>query len=68
MHPGDILFIPPLGLHTTSPIGQASDAVIVFFRNIQKGYAAGRDVYGNQDLQAYEKLRNELQKMIRLFE
>ncbi|KAE8149305.1 tRNA wybutosine-synthesizing protein 4 [Aspergillus avenaceus] len=65
---GDILFIPPLWLHTASPTGEVSVAVNVFFRNLSKGYAAGRDVYGNRDLQAYEKARNDIQKMAKAFD
>ncbi|KAE8358334.1 hypothetical protein BDV27DRAFT_150537 [Aspergillus caelatus] len=65
---GDILFIPPLWLHTASPTGDLSVAVNVFFRNLSKGYAAGRDVYGNRDLQAYEKARNDIQKMAKSFD
>lgn len=66
---GDILFIPPLWLHTAcSTTGPVSVAVNVFFRNLRQGYAAGRDVYGNRDLQAYEKSRQDLQKMARSFD
>lgn len=68
MNPGDILFIPPLWLHTTSPIGGISIAVNVFFRNLTKGYAAGRDVYANRDLQSYEKGRLDVSKIARSFE
>lgn len=68
LKPGDILFIPPLWLHTASPAGQVSVAVNVFFRNLSTGYAAGRDVYGNRDLQAYEKGRSDMQKIARSFE
>lgn len=68
LKPGDILFIPPLWLHTASPTGQVSVAVNVFFRNLSTGYAAGRDVYGNRDLQAYEKGRDDVQKIARSFE
>lgn len=68
LKPGDILFIPPLWLHTASPTGQVSVAVNVFFRNLSAGYAAGRDVYGNRDLQAYEKGRNDVQKIARSFQ
>ncbi|PYH96277.1 LCM-domain-containing protein [Aspergillus ellipticus CBS 707.79] len=68
LHRGDILFIPPLWLHTASPTGQVSVAVNVFFRNLSKGYAAGRDVYGNRDLQAYEKARNDVQKIVKSFD
>ncbi|KAL5362382.1 hypothetical protein BJX96DRAFT_177105 [Aspergillus floccosus] len=66
--PGDILFLPPLWLHTAAPTGQVSVAVNVFFRNLDKGYAAGRDVYGNRDLHAYEKARNDLQKIVKSFD
>ena len=68
LKPGDILFIPPLWLHTASPTGQVSVAVNVFFRNLSAGYAAGRDVYGNRDLQAYEKGRSDVQKIARSFQ
>lgn len=66
--PGDILFIPPLWLHTAAPTGEMSVAVNVFFRNLEQGYAAGRDVYGNRDVQAYEKGRKDLEKMVKSFE
>lgn len=68
LKPGDILFIPPLWLHATSQVGEVSIAVNVFFRNLAKGYAPGRDVYGNRDLQAYEKGRNDLEKIVRSFD
>lgn len=67
MKRGDILFIPPLWLHTAAPIGNVSVAVNVFFRNLSQGYAAGRDVYGNRDVQAYEKARKDLEKMAKSF-
>ena len=40
-----------------------SIAVNVFFRNLKSGYAPGRDVYGNRDLQAYEKGRQDIKKI-----
>ncbi|KAL6238634.1 tRNA wybutosine-synthesizing protein 4 [Aspergillus navahoensis] len=64
---GDILFIPPLWLHTAAPTGEVSVAVNVFFRNLSQGYALGRDVYGNRDVQAYEKGRKDLEKMVKSF-
>ncbi|KAL4887496.1 hypothetical protein BJY04DRAFT_225478 [Aspergillus karnatakaensis] len=64
---GDILFLPPLWLHTAAPLGEVSVAVNVFFRNLSQGYAAGRDVYGNRDVQAYEKGRKDLEKMVKSF-
>ena len=69
LKPGEILFIPPLWLHTASPANtEVTVAVNVFFRNLSKGYSVGRDVYGNRDLQVYEKARNDLQKMIKSFD
>lgn len=71
MKPGDILFIPPLWLHTARPKhedGAVSVAVNVFFRNLAEGYASGRDVYGNRDLQAYEQGRKDVEKIARAFE
>ncbi|KAL4931540.1 tRNA methyltransferase PPM2 [Aspergillus undulatus] len=64
---GDILFLPPLWLHTAAPTGDVSVAVNVFFRNLSEGYAPGRDVYGNRDVQAYEKGRNDLVKIVKAF-
>lgn len=68
LNPGDVLFLPPLWLHTASPTSGLSIAVNVFFRNMHSGYAAGKDVYGNRDLQAYEKGRQDITKIIKSFE
>ena len=69
LHPGDILFLPPLWLHSALPISPGmSIAVNVFFRNLTAGYAAGKDVYGNRDLQPYEKGRQDLAKVIKSFD
>ncbi|OKL56224.1 tRNA wybutosine-synthesizing protein 4 [Talaromyces atroroseus] len=65
---GDILFIPPLWLHAAAPIEGVSVAVNVFFRSLDKGYAAGRDVYANRDLHAYEKGRQDVDKIVRSFD
>ncbi|RDL37360.1 Uncharacterized protein BP5553_04793 [Venustampulla echinocandica] len=62
---GDILFLPSLWLHTAEPTSGMSVAVNVFFRDLQAGYAAGKDVYGNRDLQAYEKGRLDINKIIK---
>lgn len=68
--PGDILFIPPLWLHCAEPTSGISVAVNVFFResNMEAGYAAGRDVYGNRDLAAYERGRRDVQRIAKSFE
>lgn len=69
LKPGDMLFIPPLWPHTGAPEGGVSIAVNVFFRNLPtKEYAAGRDVYGNRDLQPYEDGRRDLEKIVRRFD
>lgn len=68
LRPGEILFIPPFWLHAAEPTESISVAVNVFFRDLDSGYAAGRDVYGNRDLQAYEEGRRELNKMVQRFQ
>lgn len=67
LHPGDVLFIPAFWLHAAAPTEGMSIAVNVFFRNLDKGYAAGRDVYGNRDLEAYERGRQDINKIINSF-
>lgn len=68
LQPGDVLYIPPLWLHTASPVDNVSISVNVFFRNVDAGYAPGRDVYGNRDLQAYEKGRRDVEKISKSFD
>lgn len=68
LQPGDVLFIPPLWLHTASPVDNVSISVNVFFRNMDAGYAPGRDTYGNRDLQAYEKGRRDIEKISKSFD
>ncbi|KAJ4368304.1 tRNA methyltransferase ppm2 [Neocucurbitaria cava] len=67
LKPGDILFIPPMWSHTATPEEGVSIAVNVFWRDLDKGYAAGKDVYGNRDLQAYENGRRDVEKIVRAF-
>ncbi|KAK3948606.1 hypothetical protein QBC32DRAFT_221630 [Pseudoneurospora amorphoporcata] len=67
--PGDVLFLPPLWLHTATPTSDSSVAVNVFFRDLDGGcYAAGKDVYGNRDLAAYEKGRLDLTRIANSFQ
>lgn len=61
--PGDVLFIPQLWLHTATPVSNSSIAVNVFFRDLENGYSSGRDVYGNRDLAAYEKARQDVARI-----
>lgn len=68
LRPGDVLFIPPLWLHTASPVDNVSISVNVFFRSLDAGYAPGRDIYGNRDLQAYEKGRKDIEKISKSFD
>ncbi|KAH7089030.1 hypothetical protein FB567DRAFT_559567 [Paraphoma chrysanthemicola] len=67
LKPGDVLFIPPMWSHTATPDDGVSVAVNVFWKDLEKGYAAGKDVYGNRDLQAYENGRRDVEKIIRAF-
>ena len=68
LQPGEILYLPPLWLHTASPVGNTSISVNVFFRNLDAGYAPGRDTYGNRDLQAYEQGRREVDRIWKSFD
>ena len=68
LHPGDVLFIPPCWPHTAAPMDSVSIAINIFFRNLKAGYAAGKDVYGNRDPQAYEKGRLDVGKIAKSFE
>lgn len=68
LEPGDVLFLPPLWLHTATPTTDMSVAVNVFFRDLDSGYSAGRDVYGNRDLAAYEKGRQDIGKVGKAFQ
>lgn len=68
LQPGDVLFLPALWLHTAAPVTEMSVAVNVFFRDLDSGYSTGRDVYGNRDLAAYEKGRQDAGRIIRSLE
>ncbi|KAK4144068.1 S-adenosyl-L-methionine-dependent methyltransferase [Dichotomopilus funicola] len=66
--PGDVLFLPPLWLHTATPTSDKSIAVNVFFKDLENVlYAPGRDVYGNRDLGAYEKGRQDVARIVNSF-
>ncbi len=67
LRPGEVLYIPPFWLHTTAPVDQSSTSINVFFRSLQSGYSAGRDIYGNRDLQPYENGRKSIQKICQGF-
>lgn len=68
LKPGEVLYIPPFWLHTAAPVEKFSISINVFFRNLLSGYSAGRDVYGNRDLQAYENGRRDIDKICRGFD
>lgn len=63
LEPGDVLFLPSMWLHTAMPLSESSVAVNIFFRDMAKGYSGGKDVYGNKDLQGYEKGRQDISKI-----
>lgn len=54
--------------HTATPTADMSVAVNFFFRDLHNGYSSGRDVYGNRDLAAYEKGRQDVARMAKGFE
>ncbi|KFG83237.1 Leucine carboxyl methyltransferase family [Metarhizium anisopliae] len=66
--PGDMLFLPPCWPHAAATITDWGIAVNVFFRDLESGYAIGRDVYGNRDLAAYEKGRLEVARVGKSFQ
>lgn len=66
--PGDVLVLPPMWLHTATPTSDMSVAVNIFFRDMETGYSTGRDVYGNRDLEAYEKGRADAAKISKSFQ
>jgi tRNA wybutosine-synthesizing protein 4 len=69
LRPGEVLFIPPLWAHAAAaPLQKVSIAVNVFFRSLARGYAAGKDVYGNRDLEAYENGRRDVDRIVRAFD
>ncbi|EGR46109.1 uncharacterized protein TRIREDRAFT_80813 [Trichoderma reesei QM6a] len=65
LHPGDILLLPALWLHTAAPVSDMSIAVNVFFRDPgqQEHYSSGRDVYGNKDFEVYERGRQAVARI-----
>ncbi|KPI36043.1 tRNA wybutosine-synthesizing protein 4 [Cyphellophora attinorum] len=70
LHPGTGVFIPPLWSHTAlpSPPGVMNTSVNLFFHSMPRSvYAAGRDVYGNRDLGAFEEGRRDLEKITQRF-
>ncbi|KAF4445976.1 leucine carboxyl methyltransferase 2 [Fusarium austroafricanum] len=68
LNPGDLLYIPAMWFHTASPTTDFSVAVNVFFRDLDCGYSPGRDVYGNRDLAAYEKGRQDISRIVKSFD
>lgn len=68
LKPGEVLYIPPFWLHTAVPVEKFSISINVFFRSLKSGYAAGRDVYGNRDLQPYENGRKDIQRICKAFD
>jgi len=69
LKPGEVLFIPSMWAHTAAPMDGVSVSVNCFFRSMEGNkYAAGRDVYGNRDLAAYEKGRKDVATIIRSFD
>lgn len=68
INPGEVLLLPPMWLHAATPLTDMSVAVNVFFRDLDDGYGNGRDVYGNRDLAAYDKGRQEVARIKKLLQ
>lgn len=51
--------------HTTHHQHDADLKISQFFKNLNHGYAPGRDIYANRDLQAYEKGRQDVMRIIK---
>jgi tRNA wybutosine-synthesizing protein 4 len=68
LSPGDILFIPPIWAHTSTPSEGVNVAVNVLWKSLGEGYTAGKDVYGDRDLQAYENGRRDVENISNAFE
>ncbi|ANB16011.1 Ppm2p [Sugiyamaella lignohabitans] len=67
MHPGDIIFIPSMWLHATQPL-VASVSLNFFWKDLEPSiYAAGKDVYGNRDITAYDDGRKAVLKLVNSF-
>lgn len=66
--PGDALFLPACWIHATES-KEPSISVNIFWKDLDsKSYAAGKDVYGNRDLGAYENGRSSIQKLASSFD
>jgi tRNA wybutosine-synthesizing protein 4 len=66
--PGDVLFIPPMWSYTETTDEGISMAVNVLWRSLKLGHAEERNIYGKQDLQAYEDGRQDVEKIVKAFE
>jgi tRNA wybutosine-synthesizing protein 4 len=66
--PGDVLFIPPMWSHMATSEESINIAVDVFWRSLKLVHAMDKDVYGKQDLQAYEDGRQDVEKIVKAFE
>lgn len=63
MNPGDIIYIPAMWLHATCTVTE-SISINFFWKNLDKKfYSAGRDIYGNSDIDAYQKGRKAVEKI-----
>jgi tRNA wybutosine-synthesizing protein 4 len=66
--PGDVLFIPPMWAYTEATEEGINIAVNVSWRSLRLGHVEDQDIYGKQDLQAYEDGRQHIEKMTKAFE
>ncbi|GMF98309.1 unnamed protein product [[Candida] boidinii] len=66
--PGDILFLPRMWLHATCT-QSPSISLNFFWKDLKDDvYSAGKDIYGNRDIRAYENSRKMVERIKHMFE
>lgn len=67
MKPGDVIYIPSMWLHATCPLSE-SISLNFFWKDLEgRIYAPGKDIYGNSDIDAYQKGRIAVEKIKEAF-
>ena len=62
MEEGDVLFLPALWFHSTMAL-TGSINTNVFFRHLNEAHYDKKDIYGNKDLLAAQKAKQEAAKV-----
>ncbi|OWB73037.1 transferase activity protein [[Candida] boidinii] len=68
LSPGDVLFLPRMWLHATCT-QSPSISLNFFWKDLKDDvYSAGKDIYGNRDIRAYENSRKMIERIKHMFE